>query len=736
MIGAKSGALAAWSRLIECCRELADDRDALRFANLAIAAQIGARRGLLGRRRALDRVALAGAMQDLAVDPLVVPDASDAAIWQVLTDAAATFAELLRELESMDVWVGLFQGADPARKSRGAYATPQELAQPMARLLVGPGVPPSRILDPAVGAGSLLIAVLRHLMGSASSRQEIRRHVMRLYGVELDPVARELGCLMIWLVAGEPRITPSLIGRQVVVGNAITRDWWSGELFDALIMNPPWDSLRPAGEPETDGTARTQTLRRLLREEIGHPELPPLYSAQGRGDRNLYKVFTELAPHLIRERGRLTALLPGGWSSDLGTAPLRQLYLAHLRLERWTSFENLRGYFPIDGRYKFGILSGERNSVGTDALHVRAFAADASDIRRRHTKLHRVDLRLVGGGAESIPDLTSASERHLMLRYRRNGIEFFASGGPFGSVTYRREVDLTEDRKRAKFHRLDRLNASAQGDGRWNVTGRGSLVPLIEGRMVSQYEFFAKSWVEGCGRTAKWSWSNGHRLRECQPQYLIEPRSDTRARIAICDVTSATNTRTVLASWVPPTWPCGNTAPVLLFESEREALAALAVLNSMVFDWFARRVVAGLHLNRFYMDAMAWPRIDSSDVDTLAGAGALFTALSPRFRDLRGTRLRVPALDVDYVEAHTQVELIVARGYGLSECDIEDVFSPSLDDRRGLWRHFASDPHATAIAQSTRQRIGSGVCRRTSRGSSRRASRAIETVGGTSRSGC
>jgi hypothetical protein len=716
--GGETGVADLWSRLVERCREVADGREALRLANLAIAAQAGARRGLLGRGRTLDRFGLLDAIEAVAVEPLIALDAADRLVWQPLAVEAAEFAGCLQELEHMDRWIGLVQSADPARKSRGAYATPQGLARPMARLLIGNDPPPPRILDPAAGAGGLLIAVLRELIGSATGKREIRRHVARLHGVELDPVARELGCLAIWLAADEPHITPSLVSERVVGGNAITRDWWSDELYDALIMNPPWDSLREraADGRGSEGEDREVTLRRLLFEEVGDPELPLLYSAQGRGDRNLYKAFTELAPHLVRRGGRITALLPGAWSSDLGTAALRRLYLSHLKIERWTSFENRRGYFPIDGRYKFGILRGERNPEGTKAFQVRAFAADANEVHKRHTRLYRADLRLVGGVAESIPDVTSARERRLMVQYRRRGAEFFSPCGPFGSVTYRREVDLTEDRKRRGFYRLDELEAAAQGDGQWRSAGGGPLVPLVEGRMVSQYDFFAKSWVQGSGRTAKWSWSNGHRLRECRPQYLIEPKSDVEARIAICDVTSATNTRTMLATWVPPTWRCGNTAPVLVFASEREALAALVVLNSMVFDWFARRVVAGLHLNRFYLDAMAWPSIDSAEMDTLARAGALLTSFSPRYRDLRGARVSVSSLDVGYVDAHTFVELTVAKGYGLSDSDLKDVFSPSLTDRRGLWRHFASDLHATAIAQATRQRLSSATRRRSAAG--------------------
>jgi hypothetical protein len=698
-------ATLAWSRLVERCRDVADGREAIRVANLTIAAQAGALGGLVGRRRRLDGLELAACIEGLAVEPLAATCGSDAAVWRAVSDQAAAFAASLQRPGGMDMWVALFQGADPARKSRGAYATPRTLAEPMARLLLEGHALPRRILDPAAGAGGLLIAVLRRLLPSAGSRREVRGHVLRLHGVELDPTARELASLMIWLVAGERTMTPDRIATQVVVDNAITRDWSGGDPFDALIMNPPWDSLRDQGAVARDrrDPAREETFRRLLRAQAGDPGLPPLYSCQGSGDRNLYKAFTELVPHLIVQGGRIAALLPGAWSSDLGTAPLRKLYLSHMKLDRWTSFENRRGYFPIDGRYKFGILTGERSPAGTGSFQIRAFAADADEVHRRHTRLRREDLRAVGGMAESIPDLTSSAERRLMIRYRRSGVEFFAPEGPFRHVSYRREVDLTEDRKRGAFDRTDRLAGVPRGDGRWVVRGRDALVPLVEGRMVGHYDFYAKSWVEGSGRTARWSWSNGHRLGECRPQYLIAPREGDGARIAICDVTSATNTRTVFASWVPPTWPCGNTAPVLQFAREREALAALAVLNSMVFDWFARRIVAGLHLNRFYLDAMAWPKLEGSEIDRLAGVGALLTRLSPRYGDLSGPKLRTQVPKMSYLEAHVLVERTVAKGYGLSAADLDVLFSPSLSDRRGLWRHFAADPHASAIAQAARE---------------------------------
>ncbi len=764
-----------WTDLLERARPLAPHgRDPQRLANLVLAAQIAALQGRTSfrQRRFRDRpdgLWLADAVQRLALQPLHLAEGS-VRQWDALATSARPLAAALHlasgRAGGMDGWIEAFQGVDAARKSRGAYATPRSLAAPMAQLLLRGGPAPQRAVDPSAGAGSLLIAVLDQLRRATSNPGELRQHTYRLHGVELDAVARELCCLLIWLASYGSGARLGAIARRVQVGNAITADWWKQDPYDALIMNPPWDSLRDtagqsAQDPQSDtgGKAaqgagaqgasardagaqgasardagaqgasardagaqgasargasardaaqdtgelqREATVARLTREAAGARDLPPLFTAQGRGDRNLYKAFAELAPHLLQAGGRLVALLPGAWSSDLGTRRLRTRYLQQLNIEQWTSFENLRGWFPIDSRYKFGIVVATRDAGGTQALRTRGFAAAAEDLERKHVVVQTSALRQIGGAAAIIPDLTCKADWTLLQRARRHGTPLFDPKGALGRVSYRREVDLTEDRKRGLFQRFEHLQATPCGAGRWRTPEGREMVPLLEGRMVGAYDFHQKTWVAGAGRTAAWTYANGHRLQDCRPQFLIEPDEDERLhRIAVCDVTSATNTRTVLATWVPPRWRCGNTAPVLAFESERQSLAALAVLNSMVFDWFARRLIAGLHLNRFYLEALSWPALNEARVDELATAGSALVRLSPRFRDFRRSAIKTAPARLDYLDAHVLIERTVAVGYHLSASDLSRIFAASTADRRGFWRHFGSDPHARPIAQAT-----------------------------------
>jgi hypothetical protein len=701
-----------WTSVREAARQLdADGLSEIRLSNLAIAASAAMSAHLLpSLRRSSEGNALRRAMETIAIEPLPQLVSSDAA-WKKLASSARLAANVVLDSRTVDEWIEVTQAADAGRKPRGAYATPMVLARKLAYAalapLIGSRASP-RVIDPSAGAGNLLIAALEVLTEGLTGANA-RNIVYSLHGVELDAPTRELCCLLLWIAAAPGKPDLHTIAANIELGNAITRDWscpdGQSAAFDVLLMNPPWESLRH--EVDDSGhhlSERVATIRRLEVRRETADGLPPLFSMQGKGDRNLYKAFLELAPHLVRIGGRLGILIPGAFASDLGMVPLRRYYFDQLRLEKWTSFENLHRYFPIDGRYKFGLLTATRDPGGTQSLQVRSFAALADEFEAPHVVLSRQEIIKAGGNVAMLPEVTSRDEALTLIAVRESGTPFFGPGS-LGKVVYRREVDLTLGRKAGLFWRYDEcgLLHPAPSGSFYSETGR-ELVPVVEGRMVGQYDFFQKSWAEGRGRTAKWILNRERALADCVPQYLTMPRRRVPYRIALCDVTSATNTRTVLATWVPETWICGNTAPVLEFENERVALAGLAILNSMVFDWFARRVISGLHLNRFYLDLLAWPQLSSSDIGLLAEAGEILRSSQPRCREIlrgggdysstaRGWKSAIR-------DSHVLVELTVARAFGLSGRRLSLVYDPDRSNRRGFWRYYAAAPEAPRIVEA------------------------------------
>ena len=169
-------------------------------------------------------------------------------------------------------------------------------------------------------------------------------------------------------------------------------------------------------------------------------------------------------------------------------------------------------------------------------------------------------------------------------------------------------------------------------------------------------------------------------------------------RLAICDVTSATNTRTVHATIVPDGWVCGNTAPVLIFENETAMFAGLAILNSLTFDWLARRMVSGLHLNKFYLSCMAWPALGRAEVSYLANAGRQLSSISPR----KPMHLDLPTdSSLCQIKTRAETESLIAKGYGLDKSDMDFMLANDPNDRRGFWRYFDANENGLNVARKS-----------------------------------
>ena len=599
---------------------------------------------------------------------------------------------------SLDQWVEAFQAADESRKSLGAFSTPAPFADILAKqALISKGSnTPNRIVDPSSGTGALLIAMLCALVKQGVPPYQA---VARLYGVEVDPVARELSVLLLWLfVPEDTRPQLSDIAKRVVLDNALSKNWWvDGQGYDVVITNPPWESLRHSRDNDKDEKLRLETLARLERPQPGSAGLPPLYSAHGRGDRNLFKAFVELYPHLLSRGGILSALIPAAFGSDLGMMDLRRLYFSNMSIKRWSSFENQSKLFPIDSRYKFGILLATKTRDGTKKYVTRSFCSQPQDVERKHIVIHCSELERIGGAELVLPELTDRMEKDILLKMLANGWKLLQPG-LFGEVSYRREVDLTLGRRSGKFlHVSEKDTFPKQGNDLFREC-RNQFAPLLEGRMVGQYDCFQKSYVSGAGRSALWVHNGENPVEDCRPQFVSRALYGSRHRIALCDVTSATNTRTVLATCVPHTWLCGNTAPVLNFSTEQSMFAALTILNSLVFDWMTRRIVSGLHLNKFYLQQLRWPNLGKEDAQRLSSLGRVLCRLHPRGGlEIQPSEAKESSRGTEITMRLAQVEEIVARGYGITHKELDYMLSPDTSHRRGFWRYYNTTGHAAEV---------------------------------------
>ena len=114
--------------------------------------------------------------------------------------------------------------------------------------------------------------------------------------------------------------------------------------------------------------------------------------------------------------------------------------------------------------------------------------------------------------------------------------------------------------------------------------------PLYEGRMVYIFDHSQKKYLHGEGRKAIWrDLSVVEKI--IQPRVFIskkEVEKNSQIRIGLCDITGATNERSLLSSFLTQDVLAGHTVPCLLTKEINQTILLLCFLNSFCTDYLIR----------------------------------------------------------------------------------------------------------------------------------------------------
>ncbi len=156
-----------------------------------------------------------------------------------------------------------------------------------------------------------------------------------------------------------------------------------------------------------------------------------------------------------------------------------------------------------------------------------------------------------------------------------------------------------------------------------------------------------------------------------------------RARVAFRDVTNRTNSRTVIACLVPPGVFLTNKAPYLAFVDGDEIAqaACLGIMNSLPFDWQARRFVE-INVNFFILEGLVVPRLNDEDFQEVARSGARLSTVDDRFADFaNATGVGVGPLDPDERQRLlVEIDARVAHAWDLTTDDLAVMFDDFTTD--------------------------------------------------------
>ena len=570
------------------------------------------------------------------------------------------------------------------RRSTGAYHTDFRLATRLAKLAAPKLTHKSKVIDPASGAGILLVA-LTHAVCGLDRTKTAYWLAHGVCAADLSENSLRAALLALASFTDDVSALKAMRARWYCGDSLMAeRKVWTDmapEGFDAVIGNPPWEKVKLSRHEflKSSGTKRHYGAQidgfdekkfAQQRDEIAiyARRLLVRYPNLGNGEPDLYIAFTDLFFQLCKGQGVVVALIPGGLIRSQGTQAMRQKIFDASQSVSLSIIDNRARFFAIDTRFKF--LAVALTKAGSEK-------SKREPITLLHERGTPTGLEITGTAAIgrtalarvrddlSLPEVRSVSEWRLFSKIGEAGISWEEPGYGW-TPKFCREVDMTKERQ--KFLARPTLGA----------------LPLVEGRMVQAHRFGVKGHVSGSGRSALWeAYSIGGSL--LSPQFWIRPSDMPRAnqhrvdvvRVGFCDIAGQTNERSLMASLIPAGVICGNKVPTILFPedpSEERLLVWVSIANSFAFDWMLRRVLTTT-VNYFLLQSVPMPK--------LAKDGLPWKRLVSAARELRKLDTAGASRETYERVAHLrgEIDAEVAVAYALCLEDMELVLQdfPLLD---------------------------------------------------------
>lgn len=461
--------------------------------------------------------------------------------------------------------------------------------------------------------------------------------------------------------------------------------------FDAVVGNPPWEEVtveelsfyglyRP-GISALAEKDRMEVVDDLVRER---PELVTElldrqekarayrlalasgdYQATG-SDPDLYKYFCQRYAVLLRRSGFLGVVLPRtAFNAKSSIAFRRRLYSDSTTHRIDFLVNDKRWIFDTSPRYSIALLTAENRTP--ESGHRFAIAGTAASKREwsRQAKGDGVHppLQALGPGLET-PLLRSQAEADLLARIRTGSLFPHGSDGRWSCFPVR-ELDETNDRKLwrdggdatlwkgASFRQYDPHGAGARPCPRSPALLKKALKPRAgSGSLLAKM------------------------LTVADRSQAVRRDLD-RDRIAFHDVARGTDPRTVVAALIPKGVFLTNTAPYLSFPTG-DALtraACLGIMNSLPFDWQARRFVE-IHVNFFLLEGFYVPSLTDDDYAEIARAAARLSAVDDRFVDFaREVGVECgPLPDAERAALRLAIDARVAHAWDFTPDDLQVIY--------------------------------------------------------------
>ena len=496
--------------------------------------------------------------------------------------------------------------------------------------------------------------------------------------------------------------------------------------FDVVVGNPPWNKVKfempsflalhdPGILSLSSGLDRDERAERLFRqrpelrqeaEEARHlvkeqrkffrPENG--YAIQGSGDTDLYKLFCERYVSIARNQGFMGVVLPRVAFLNDGSRGFRRWFFKECRPNRIDALLNNRHWaFDMEQRYTIALTTAQVGVPADGSLTVTGPSRNEREFTDciAGSGVH-VDLSSLAGWTpppvnDSVREPTwelplFPTQQHVdVLGKMRCGVRFDALQNPKTQEFARGRVAAPHIIPYAELHEAQQrdLFTYPSGEGR---------IPVWKGRSFDQYDphdpYNPRSHEPaGFGNWDKiLAFVQNKRMRSSTFKRMfpadflanLSTHPIHQCRIAFRDATRSTDSRTVRACLVPPSTPLTDTSPYLVFDGweNRAQGSVLGVMNSVPFDWLARRYVES-HLKYFILNPLTFPSPSNTPWERIGALAARLSCVDERFADFAaeaGVECG-PLTEARRGEMRAEIDALVARAYGLTEDELRFIFT-------------------------------------------------------------
>ena len=281
-------------------------------------------------------------------------------------------------------------------------------------------------------------------------------------------------------------------------------------------------------------------------------------------------------------------------------------------------------FFPdVYYRFKFCVFVFAPRSVQFGGCRFSSFVRNVSDIRNPGATyvLSIDDFRRVNPNTVTAPIYRTSRDKELSTAiYGRLPILVDRSAGEevkAWPIRYSTMFHMANDSQcfRLQKELEEKEGAYPVGGNNWR-SPTGDWVPLYEGKMVQAFDHRAS----GIVTVEKNLYRPGQGVEASEadhrdpsfipaPRYFVRAESPLSTQIALKDVTSTTNARSIITCLLPA-YAAGHTLPILDMEiaksTQRAAAQALvcANLNALILDFIVRTKILGNHASWYIVEQL------------------------------------------------------------------------------------------------------------------------------------